>query len=269
MGTRKGSKTKITPDPLPRKHNLRSESKKLASMAPVTKSKHYLPPVVGEVRPIKRWEEWGAQLIIALRAEEQTDKQIGQYLPGRSKISCQVRRNMKLEAQTRHPCTQEKDALAIHARKKQYWSKRWEECNAVLHQGGTKAGVLHQGGTHQGGTKLGFLHQSGPHQSSPAPRRPCTKAALHQSGSPPKQLPNRAGFTKAVSHQGGTKAGIFYTKAALTKATLTRAVSHQSGPPKRTHQDGNFYTKAALTKAALIKRLSTLQRSPHHSGTYT
>ena len=36
-----------------------------------------------------------------------------------------------------------------------------------------------------------------------------------------------------------------------------------------THQGGNFYIKAALTKAALIKRLSTLQRSPHHSGTYT
>ena len=86
MGTRKGSNTKITPDPSPRKHNLRAESKKLASMAPVTKSKHYLPPVVGEVRSIKRWEEWEDQLIIALRAEGKTDKQISQYLPGRSKI---------------------------------------------------------------------------------------------------------------------------------------------------------------------------------------
>ena len=96
-------------------------------MAPVTKSKHYLPPVVGEVKPIKRWEEWEDQLVIALSAEGKTDKQISQYMPGRSKISCQVRRNMKLEARTRHPCTQEKDALAIHARKRQYRSKRWEE----------------------------------------------------------------------------------------------------------------------------------------------
>ena len=128
MGTRKGSSTKVAPDPPPRKHKLRSEPKKLASVTPVTKSKHYLPPpVVGEVRPIKGWEEWEDELITALRAEGKTDKQISQHLPGRSEIRCQVRRNMKLEARTQHPGTQEKDALAIHARKKQYWSKRWEE----------------------------------------------------------------------------------------------------------------------------------------------
>ena len=127
-GTQKGSNTKVAPDAPQRKHKLRSESKKLASIAQVTKSKYYLPPpVVGEVRPIKGWEEWEDQLIIALRAEGKTDKQISQHLPGRSKISCQVRRTMKLEARTPHPGTQEKDALAFHFRKKQYWSKRWEE----------------------------------------------------------------------------------------------------------------------------------------------
>ena len=65
--------------------------------------------------------------LLALRAQGKTDKQISQHLPGRSEIRCQVRRNMKLEAWTQHPGTQEKDALAIHARKKQFWSKRLEE----------------------------------------------------------------------------------------------------------------------------------------------
>lgn len=74
----------------------------------------------------KGWEEWEDQLIIALRKDGRTDKQISQRLPGRTESACRVR-YCKLKARSQNFGARRTDALSPVAPKKLYLSKQWED----------------------------------------------------------------------------------------------------------------------------------------------
>lgn len=65
------------------------------------KSRHFTPAarIAGKVRTSKEWEKWEEEIIVSLRAEGKTYKQISQRLPGRTEQACKLRAIEKLKTQ--------------------------------------------------------------------------------------------------------------------------------------------------------------------------
>ena len=125
MGTHKGSKIKNASLPSTRTHKSLSTSKEPTSVARKTKSWHF--PAFSFVGTHTEWQEWEDQLIVRLRKEGKTGKQISQHLPGRTTAACTVRFS-KIKACNERIGTQRKDPLAFRAPPpKQVWRKEWED----------------------------------------------------------------------------------------------------------------------------------------------
>ena len=122
MGTRKGSKAKLASSAAAIKHKSTSNAKKANLVSLPTKPQRRPAVTTG-------WEEWEDGVVIALRKEGTSDKQISQHLPGRTERACQNRWYYKLKAESHSvgSSTQQKDVLASTARRRKHWQKKWED----------------------------------------------------------------------------------------------------------------------------------------------
>lgn len=120
MGTHKGSSAKKASSPTAMKHKPTSHAKRASPVSRGT------TPPQDRSAVQKGWEDWEDQLIIALRKERRTDKQISQRLPGRTEAACRVR-DWELQARSQKIGARRIDALNPLAPRKLHLSRQWED----------------------------------------------------------------------------------------------------------------------------------------------
>lgn len=128
MGTRNGSGTKAALTYQSKRQKSCSISKKPASTARDTKSRHFLPraSIDREIKIPTGWEEWEDQLVLALHKEGNTDMEISQHLPDRSEGACRIRIYM-LKARSQNVSTRSEDVYAPAIPRKKPRNRPWED----------------------------------------------------------------------------------------------------------------------------------------------